>query len=635
MELRLKESKAITLIALVITIIILLILAGVSLRIIFGREGLIENAKMSAFITEFRQIQEKVEIYVNGKMMDKIVGDNFSISNIEILPITTKLNSDEISEIENNNTTLKSKVEELSGKNLEEVNLYWINLEAIDEKVKSNYLIDVDTKQIYKYTGTKIKGKIWHTLDQGLEEDNSTQNKISIKYNGNGGTLSNSDTEIITEVRANSTIILPESSFSYTMYDFVGWADADGNEYQAGDEYQVRDETIEFWAKWKYKIKEELACLITTGNQYIDTGYIPNQDTSIEIQFQLLSRKSQFIYGNRQGQLENTYALVYYNNTDSTKGYEGFRSDYGNNSNQQITTQGYEGIQTIKEEKNKVYINGILKYTHNISTFSTEYPSVNNKLTLFNVNTNGNINNSYSTKCKFYYCKIWDGDTLVRDFIPVVDNNGTICILDKVENKLYYAQYGDIEEEFEREKDITEISSAICDGNQYIDTGFKPNQDTTVEMKFKIDDDNNQALFGARTSQTSKTLACFFLSSTGNIRFDYNTHPHTYYSGYTSGTFYTIKQNKNNFYIDGEYKGGTIYNSFSCDYNLYLFAVNTLETAELNAYVDCCYCKIWDGDTLVRDYVPVLDSRNIVCLYDKVEEKCYYGQGANLIMGMQ
>ena len=39
------------------------------------------------------------------------------------------------------------------------------------------------------------------------------------------------------------------------------------------------------------------------------------------------------------------------------------------------------------------------------------------------------------------------------------------------------------------------------------------------------------------------------------------------------------------------------------------------------------YCKIYNGDTLVRDFVPVIDGSNIACLYDKVEKKCYYNVG--------
>ena len=39
------------------------------------------------------------------------------------------------------------------------------------------------------------------------------------------------------------------------------------------------------------------------------------------------------------------------------------------------------------------------------------------------------------------------------------------------------------------------------------------------------------------------------------------------------------------------------------------------------------YFKIYEGDTLVRDYIPVIDSSGRPCLYDKVEDKFYYNEG--------
>ena len=41
---------------------------------------------------------------------------------------------------------------------------------------------------------------------------------------------------------------------------------------------------------------------------------------------------------------------------------------------------------------------------------------------------------------KVYYCKIWDNETLVRDFVPWKDEFGIICLHDNVENKNYYNQ---------------------------------------------------------------------------------------------------------------------------------------------------------------------------------------------------
>lgn len=44
----------------------------------------------------------------------------------------------------------------------------------------------------------------------------------------------------------------------------------------------------------------------------------------------------------------------------------------------------------------------------------------------------------FASEIKLYSAKFYDNDTLVRDFIPVLDGNGTPCMYDKVEQKFYY-----------------------------------------------------------------------------------------------------------------------------------------------------------------------------------------------------
>lgn len=39
---------------------------------------------------------------------------------------------------------------------------------------------------------------------------------------------------------------------------------------------------------------------------------------------------------------------------------------------------------------------------------------------------------------KIYYVKLYEGDTLVRDLIPVLDSNNTPCFFDKINNNFYY-----------------------------------------------------------------------------------------------------------------------------------------------------------------------------------------------------
>ena len=46
----------------------------------------------------------------------------------------------------------------------------------------------------------------------------------------------------------------------------------------------------------------------------------------------------------------------------------------------------------------------------------------------------------YNTACliKFYGCKIWNNEILIRDFYPAKDFNGKICLYEAVNKKFYY-----------------------------------------------------------------------------------------------------------------------------------------------------------------------------------------------------
>ena len=60
----LKGQKGITLVALVVTIIVLIILAGISISLILGDNGIITKAK------EARNAQANAEAYENGMFKD-------------------------------------------------------------------------------------------------------------------------------------------------------------------------------------------------------------------------------------------------------------------------------------------------------------------------------------------------------------------------------------------------------------------------------------------------------------------------------------------------------------------------------------------------------------------------------------
>ena len=71
---RLKDERGITLIALVVTVIVLIILAGISISIILGENGLVAKAKRAAVQTEEATANEEMGMYMASLRIDKDAG---------------------------------------------------------------------------------------------------------------------------------------------------------------------------------------------------------------------------------------------------------------------------------------------------------------------------------------------------------------------------------------------------------------------------------------------------------------------------------------------------------------------------------------------------------------------------------
>ena len=67
-----KEIKGITLIALVITIIVLLILAGVSIAMLTGENGILNQATNSKEATEQAKVEEMVNVAIAGLQAENL-----------------------------------------------------------------------------------------------------------------------------------------------------------------------------------------------------------------------------------------------------------------------------------------------------------------------------------------------------------------------------------------------------------------------------------------------------------------------------------------------------------------------------------------------------------------------------------
>ena len=74
------RNKGITLIALVVTIVVLLIITGVAISMLTGDDGIITNSTLAKLETEFSAYKEEVELYKNNKLIENnnFEGDSLS-----------------------------------------------------------------------------------------------------------------------------------------------------------------------------------------------------------------------------------------------------------------------------------------------------------------------------------------------------------------------------------------------------------------------------------------------------------------------------------------------------------------------------------------------------------------------------
>ena len=87
-----KREKGITLIALVVTIVVLIILAAVSISMLTGENGIITQAQNSKEATEQARVEELVDLAVNS-----LIGENQGSTN----GITPEMVAEEVNEMEN------------------------------------------------------------------------------------------------------------------------------------------------------------------------------------------------------------------------------------------------------------------------------------------------------------------------------------------------------------------------------------------------------------------------------------------------------------------------------------------------------------------------------------------------------
>ena len=364
-----------------------------------------------------------------------------------------------------------------------------------------------------------------------------------------------------------------------------------------------------------YKLLEYIQ---SSGTQYIDTGFKPNQDTSVFATAKITDVSSYpSIFGARN---KNTQMYWMYNNGNGA---------ISTSFVVKINSTEYSLSSAFGEKQTYSIDSGIAKVGEsnvNVSmgTFQSSY-----NLYLFGTDNVGSL--QYPAKMKLYSCQIYDNGTLVRDFVPCQKPDGTIGLWDDV-NSLFYGNAGTgtftagpVLAIVANASEITKLEYIESSGTQYINTGFKPNNNTRVVMDLLYTGSESISNeFGAWNSSNNASFICLTTGKNNLYPFYGNTSKQV---SANRTARHTVDMDKNVVKMNGTTMITFNQMSFHCTYPMFLCCFNNAGATENMTSMRIYSCQIYDNGTLIRDYIAAKLSDGTIGLYDKLHGLLYTNVG--------
>lgn len=367
----------------------------------------------------------------------------------------------------------------------------------------------------------------------------------------------------------------------------------------------------------------ELDYIASTGTQYIDTGIKASKNLKVEADINITTASGWvMILGDyTSGSYfswwrKDTTMYAYYGSNNKTLAEQTGKRKYVANNTNNVWSIDSSNI--------------------TVSPNSSDFSKNGGNLYLFSVNNGGNYNKA---SMKLYSCKIYNNGTLVRDFIPAKRISDSKCGLwDKVNFKFYTDENGGNFTTGAEKSAIAAIGIPIeyiqSSGTQYINSGFIPKATTRTIMKAEpMSWSAWSAFFGTRnaTSSTASQAYIAAVPAATLYRSDY------FGSSLTAETptimqITNIDKNKNICSFNNIMITNTS-STVNATTNMFLLALNDVGTAKYFLSAKLYSCKIYDGDTLVRDFIPIKTTTNVYGLWDKVNKVFYPNAGTGTFTG--
>ena len=200
-----------------------------------------------------------------------------------------------------------------------------------------------------------------------------------------------------------------------------------------------------------------------------------------------------------------------------------------------------------------------------------------------------------------------------------------VCALGAFATQIYKPTCGEWPEGY------TKFDYLESSGKQYIDTGIAPKATTRVVFGFAYQTVPTSNSYSGWGSVNSQEAFLFGAGGSGNFT--------SIVSSNWKGTDTGVSVDQGDHVMDlvsgsqkldgNEYGTTTIGNTASSEQTMYLFAGHVEWSPYVNYYMSVRVygCEIYDGENLVRNFVPCTDDQGVPCLYDFVTKMPFYNKG--------
>ena len=377
----------------------------------------------------------------------------------------------------------------------------------------------------------------------------------------------------------------------------------------------------------------------SSGTQYIDTGFLAKNNTRIVAS--LAHHDDNFCVFGARG---NGAGFMLYHGSGA------YNRMYGSNylTLDVTNTVGAKTSVDMNGASNTLTIQG-KSFTLPSSSFSLSYP-----MYLFRFNDGGSLGDIKGS-ISLYSCQIYDNGTLVRDYVPCKNSSGTVGLYDVV-NGVFYANAGtgtftagatikSVARKFdslyfgvanavprELPSGYTQVEYIQSSGTQYIDTGYAfSSENAKVEIGYEYVSLLGQSAILGSYDGTNFCFCPFIASGSNNVVFFAGTTQNLFSTPVAVGIHYNLVCSTNNKVMSVDFNGiknsanysGTIQTGKT----MTVFADNMASGVTQYSAMKLKYCKMYQDDVLVRDFVPCKNASGTVGLYDLANGKFYENAG--------